>query len=86
MRTCIGCRTKTEVGALVRIVIDGETLAVGPGVGRGAWLCAGRRDCLEWAAERDAFSRAFRAPVGREAVEALGSALFPAAPSGQAIV
>jgi predicted RNA-binding protein YlxR (DUF448 family) len=56
-------------------VADGA-LVIGGGPGRGAWLCAGRRDCFETAARRAAFERALRAWVGPDAIEALGRRLF----------
>ena len=40
--------------------------------GRGAWLCAGSLRCVQRAAQRNALSRALRAPVSPEAVLALG--------------
>ena len=47
-------------------------LAIGRALpGRGAWLCAGSRGCLELAERRKALARAFRAPVEAAAVAAL---------------
>jgi predicted RNA-binding protein YlxR (DUF448 family) len=63
---------------LVRIALTAEgQLALGTGLpGRGAWLCRGigtlfAPNCLETAIRRQAFARAFRAPVSAEAAEAL---------------
>ncbi|MCU4183746.1 YlxR family protein [Acidiferrimicrobium sp. IK] len=53
------------------------TLVLGPGPGRGAWLCAEHRggppltSCLEAAERRNGFSRAFRTPVPTGASGAL---------------
>ena len=44
--------------------------------GRGAWLCSGSRSCFDLAVKREAFRRAFRAPVDRLAVDRLRSELF----------
>jgi predicted RNA-binding protein YlxR (DUF448 family) len=63
---------------LVRVVRHGAGLEIGRSIaGRGAWLCQGEVPglpavpCLEQAARRQAFSRAFRAPVEPTAVAAL---------------
>jgi predicted RNA-binding protein YlxR (DUF448 family) len=79
MRTCIGCRRVTACANLVRVTREaGGTLCLVPNrPGRGAWLCVGevpgvpRLACLEQAANRQAFGRAFRAPVHAEDVEVL---------------
>jgi len=62
---------------LVRVVRSADgALAVGRSLpGRGAWLCAGSDACLELAERRKAFTRAFRAPVGIAAMNALRAAL-----------
>ncbi|MGI8795844.1 MAG: YlxR family protein [Acidimicrobiia bacterium] len=52
------------------------TLAVGPGPGRGAWLCAGSVECLEQAVERQALARALRRPVTVAEVDGLRAKLF----------
>ena len=69
----------------MRVVLDpAGRLEVGRSrPGRGAWLCAGSPACLEQAAGRRAFDRAFRRPVAPEAVQALAGALgTPAGPAG----
>jgi predicted RNA-binding protein YlxR (DUF448 family) len=43
--------------------------------GRGAWLCKASLACVDLAARRKAFGRAFRAPVGADAITALRSQL-----------
>ena len=77
-RTCIGCRGKKPASELVRLVRDASG-SVEPGrhlPGRGAWLCAGNDtlvngECLDVAARRHAFQRAFRAPVDDAAIAKL---------------
>jgi predicted RNA-binding protein YlxR (DUF448 family) len=61
----------------VRIVAapDG-TLALGPGPGRGAWLCAGSVGCFAQAVERQALARALRRPVTVAEVDGLRAKLF----------
>jgi len=80
-RTCIGCRRVAGPGEMVRISLAGERLAVGPGPGRGAWLCRDAPGCLERAAKRSAVGRALRADVAPGMVERLRVALG-GAPSG----
>ena len=61
VRTCIGCGAATARGGLVRLRIEGERVVIdrsGRG-GRGAWLHPSGV-CLEKAARRRAFVRAFR--------------------------
>ncbi|MCE2511091.1 MAG: YlxR family protein [Acidimicrobiia bacterium] len=63
VRTCIGCRTRRPGAELRRVRMDPSgALVVGPGPGRGAWLCADNA-CFEWARRRRAFARALRADV-----------------------
>jgi predicted RNA-binding protein YlxR (DUF448 family) len=61
VRTCIGCGAATARDGLVRLRIEGERVVIdrnGQG-GRGAWLHP-TAACLEQAARRRAFGRAFR--------------------------
>jgi len=61
VRTCIGCGGKAARAELVRLRIEGECVVIdrtGQG-GRGAWLHPSA-DCLDRAARRRAFGRAFR--------------------------
>jgi predicted RNA-binding protein YlxR (DUF448 family) len=61
VRTCIGCGAATARVGLVRLRIEGERVVIdrsGRG-GRGAWLHASDA-CLEKAARKRAFARAFR--------------------------
>jgi predicted RNA-binding protein YlxR (DUF448 family) len=64
----------------VRVVRLGDGSLV-PGrslPGRGAWLCRGSTVCLGLARKRQAFGRAFRAPVSAAAVDGLEQELgFP---------
>ena len=63
---------------LVRIArsLDGALVASRSAPGRGAWLCVGQLACLDRAERRGAFARAFREPVGKDAVAALRDELF----------
>ncbi len=72
-RTCVGCRTARPTDVLVRVVrqADGQLRVDRKGPGRGAWLCRGSDACLQEAARRHAFQRAFGAPVGTNAIEQL---------------
>ena len=71
VRTCIGCGAVTARDGLVRLRIEGERLVIarkGQG-GRGAWLHP-TEACLEKAARRRAFARAFRgAPAAIDLAE-----------------
>ncbi len=63
---------------LVRIArsLDGQLVASRTAPGRGAWLCQGQPGCVDLALKRRAFDRAFRAPVGADAVLLLRGTLF----------
>jgi predicted RNA-binding protein YlxR (DUF448 family) len=60
-RTCIGCGAAALATELVRLRIEGERIVIDRRRqgGRGAWLHASDA-CLERAARRRAFTRAFR--------------------------
>jgi predicted RNA-binding protein YlxR (DUF448 family) len=76
-RTCIGCRRTAAPAALVRVhrASDGR-LALGPGPGRGAWLCGeSPGSCLDRAQRRGGLARALRAPVGLGDVDDLRAKL-----------
>jgi predicted RNA-binding protein YlxR (DUF448 family) len=66
-RTCIGCRSTAEKGALARFVRgpDGRIAfdPSGRAPGRGAYLHRSRA-CLRQALRRGAIARALRAPLG----------------------
>jgi predicted RNA-binding protein YlxR (DUF448 family) len=61
VRTCVGCGAAVARGELVRLRIVGERVVIdhGKAGGRGAWLHPSG-ECLEKAARRRAFGRAFR--------------------------
>ena len=68
-RTCIGCRTVSDQGDLVRFIALAEGESGGPGLrldpkqslpGRGAYLCR-NLDCWREAMRRRAVQRALRA-------------------------
>ena len=68
VRTCIGCRRRFPLseGRLVRVAIGPEGSAqIGPRLpGRGAWLCAVDRGCLDRALRTKALHRALHADPG----------------------
>jgi len=51
---------------------DGRAVVDRTGSGRGAWLCVPPGDCFQLAVRRKAFERAWRRPVGRQALDELG--------------
>jgi len=51
---------------------DGRAVVDRAGSGRGAWLCVPPGDCFQLAVRRKAFERAWRRPVGRQALDELG--------------
>jgi hypothetical protein len=77
-RTCVGCRRRRPQAELLRCVLtaDGRAVVDRTGPGRGAWLCAPPAECFVLAVRRKAFDRAWRRPVGRDALEELGSRLL----------
>ncbi len=76
-RTCVGCRKARPADVLFRVVrqADGQLRVDRTGPGRGAWLCRESPDCIEEAARRRAFDRAFKAPVATIAIEHLRASL-----------
>jgi predicted RNA-binding protein YlxR (DUF448 family) len=73
----VGCRRVGDPATLVRVSLDtdGEP-QLGPGPGRGAWLCApGALACLDAALHRRALDRALRAPVTAHAADTLRARL-----------
>lgn len=77
VRTCIGCRTRSDVAGLVRLVLLDDVMRPSEqSQGRGAWLCRGNRTCFDTAVRRKAFGRAMHAPVSEQALEALKIELF----------
>jgi predicted RNA-binding protein YlxR (DUF448 family) len=76
-RTCVGCRQRRSQAALVRCVLttDGRATVDRSGAGRGAWLCTPAQECFGLALRRKAFERAWRRPVGPDALAQLGREL-----------
>ena len=76
-RTGVGCRQRRPQVALVRCVLgaDGRARVDRTGAGRGAWLCAPPQECFGLALRRKAFQRAWRRPVGPDALAELGREL-----------
>jgi predicted RNA-binding protein YlxR (DUF448 family) len=76
-RTCIGCRRCRPQAELVRCVLtaDGRATVDRRGSGRGAWLCVPPAACFRLAVRRKAFQRAWRRPVGPDALVALAAEL-----------
>ena len=69
VRTCVGCRTRADSSALLRVVArDGmvvpDAAAILPG--RGAWIHPAQ-ECIATAAKRKAFGRALRAGTALDA-------------------
>ncbi len=62
VRTCVGCGARADQGDLVRLRIVGASVTIdrNRAGGRGAWVHPSG-ECLERAARRRAFARAFRA-------------------------
>jgi len=62
---------------LVRIARrpDGEVV-VGPGPGRGAWLCAGSETCFDLAVRRRALTRNLRTEIRDDEVGRLRATLY----------
>jgi predicted RNA-binding protein YlxR (DUF448 family) len=53
----------------------GGELRVGPGEGRGAWLCAGSEACFDRAVRRQAVGRALRREVSAAELDRLRAKL-----------
>lgn len=54
---CVGCRARRPASELVRVHLDNGDVVIGPGPGRGAWICP-RQTCIERALERGRLRRA----------------------------
>jgi predicted RNA-binding protein YlxR (DUF448 family) len=54
---------------------DGRAVVDRGGAGRGAWLCSPPQACFELAVARKAFARAWRRPVGDDALAGLAREL-----------
>jgi len=74
----VGCRRVVDPAELVRVSLDADgEPQLGPGPGRGAWLCRppDAIACLDAATRRRALDRALRAPVAAPALGALRAKL-----------
>lgn len=81
MRTCIGCRQVAAKRELLRVVADGERVAMDGAArlpGRGAYVHR-RTGCIEAAAARGGLARAFRRGFSADSVrdfrQAAGAAI-----------
>ena len=64
-RMCVGCRGREPQNQLIRVVCQGNRIAIDPqqtAAGRGAWLHPSR-ECFSTAIARKAVARALRVPV-----------------------
>ncbi len=87
VRTCIGCRRRSEQDDVVRLALEGSQVvpdAARRKPGRGAWLHP-QRSCFEAAVSRRAFNRAFRreVDVGLLSFEELSTVSGHGAPKGE---
>ena len=81
-RTCVGCRRTASPEELVRIAAGADgVVAVGPGPGRGAWLCADAPACFDRAVQRRALSRALRRAVRGDELGQLRATLYERRPA-----
>jgi predicted RNA-binding protein YlxR (DUF448 family) len=75
---CIGCRRNAPVDELVRLSCapDGS-LDLGPGTGRGAWLCAPPDGlaCFDQAVKRRVLDKALHTTVSDAELEAVRAKL-----------
>ena len=65
VRTCLGCRLRTEPSALLRVVARGGVVTPDPSAtmtGRGAWVHP-TAECAEASIKRRAFGRALRSDI-----------------------
>ncbi|MGI0152026.1 MAG: YlxR family protein [Thermoplasmata archaeon] len=91
VRTCVGCRQRREVGALLRVArrSDGTLVIDRTAEGRGAWLCRDettnmpRQACVLKAERSRSFARAFRAPVVEGTLATLVAVVVPRSPGGE---
>ncbi|MCP3857257.1 MAG: YlxR family protein [Actinomycetia bacterium] len=62
-RTCIGCRAVHPTAQLTRVSRGANGWVIGPGEGRGAWICRAQPTCLDEALGRGRLGRAVRSEV-----------------------
>jgi predicted RNA-binding protein YlxR (DUF448 family) len=73
VRTCLGCRTRVDRSALLRVVSRDGVVIADPSAtlpGRGAWVHP-TVQCVEASMKRKAFGRAFRSSVTVDTVQLL---------------
>ncbi|MFZ0665072.1 MAG: YlxR family protein [Acidimicrobiales bacterium] len=77
-RTCVGCRRVAGQDQLLRMVSTASGgIEVGRNLpGRGAWICAGSRSCLDVALRKGALARALRSGISPVEGDQLRSMLF----------
>jgi uncharacterized protein len=74
-RTCLGCRSRADRSALLRVVARDGRAVPDPSAnlpGRGAWVHP-TLDCVENAIKRKAFGRALRAEPGLRVEDVLAA-------------
>jgi len=74
LRTCIGCGEKKPKRELLRIVrTEDNSISYDPtgkASGRGTYICP-KKECLELAIKKKAFSYALKCEISRESLERL---------------
>ena len=73
MRRCAGCMESRPKSELVRIVCDGDKIAVDRTMrmnGRGMYIC-NDPECLETAWKKNAVKRSFRRDIDKEQLDAV---------------
>jgi uncharacterized protein len=80
VRTCVACRRRASPDDLERLSLvataAGDRLHLGPGPGRGAWVCQ-VGDCLDVAASRGSLARALRRPSLPDGLDEVRERLRP---------
>jgi predicted RNA-binding protein YlxR (DUF448 family) len=71
----VGCRRRAEPAQLTRLALGSDgRLVVGPGPGRGAWVCSAK--CLDEAWRRGSLHRALRGDITDDDIAALRAKLM----------
>ncbi len=63
VRMCVGCRQRRPTSQLIRLAWHEDDVRLGVKNGRGAWLCAGSRECAEGALKGGRLSKALRTAI-----------------------
>ena len=74
-RTCLGCRSRDDRSALLRVVVRGDRVvpdSSGSLAGRGAWVHP-TRACVDAADKRRAWSRAFRVTTALDTADVIAA-------------